>query len=68
MTKSNGYSCPAYKLPEAYEAVTTKNGRIKYVPGAHSPLTWAESSLYKASKQYLNNLKRTENLGIKFEQ
>lgn len=68
MTKSNGYSCPAYKLPEAYEAVTTRNGRIKYVPGAHSPLTWAESSLYKASEQYLNNLKRTENLGIKFEQ
>ena len=65
MTKSNMYSCPAYKIPEAYEAVTTKNGKIKYVPGAHNPLTWAESSLYKASNMYLDNLKHAENLGIK---
>lgn len=64
MTKSNGYSCPAYRLPEAYEAVTTKNGKIKYVPGANNPLTWAESSLYKASEQYLSNLKRLEKLGL----
>ena len=64
MTKSNGYSCPAYRLPEAYEAVTTRNGKIKYVPGAHNPLTWAESSLFKASKQYISNLERIEKLGI----
>ena len=62
MTKSNHYSCPSYRLPEAYEAVTTKNGKIKYVPGAHSPLTWAESSLYKASEQYLSNLEKVEKL------
>lgn len=64
MTKSNGYSCPAYKLPEAYEAVTLKSGLIKYVPGAHTPLTWAESSLYKASNNFLNNLKKVEELGL----
>ena len=61
MTKSNGYSCPAYKVPEAYEAVTLKNGKVKYVPGAH-PLTWAESSLYKSSELYLQNLQRLSNL------
>lgn len=61
MTKSNGYSCPAYKLPEAYEAVTTKKG-VKYVPGAHTPLTWAETSLDSASKQFLENLKLYETI------
>lgn len=61
MTKSNGYSCPEYKVPEAYEAVTTPKG-IKYVPGAH-PLTWAESSLMKASELFKNNLIRIENSG-----
>lgn len=65
MTKSNGYSCPAYRLPEAYEAVTTKSGKVKFVPGAHSPLTWAESSLFKASEQYASNLERAEGLGIR---
>lgn len=63
MTKSNLYSCPAYKVPEAYEAVTVPNGKVKYVPGAHNPLTWAESSLYKASRLYLDNLERAEKLG-----
>ncbi|MBR1460036.1 hypothetical protein IJ596_00175 [bacterium] len=57
--KSNGYSCPAYKVPEAYEAVTTPNG-VKYVPGAHNPLTWAQASLYKASEMFLSNLHQLE--------
>ena len=63
MTKSNMYSCPAYKVPEAYEAVTCKNGKIKYVPGAH-PLTWAAASLYKASNRFLENLKRIEGMEL----
>ena len=62
MTKSNGYSCPAYKVPEAYEAVTTSKG-IKYVPGAH-PLTWAESSLMKASEIFEENLRKIDELGL----
>lgn len=62
MTKSNGYSCYGYKLPEAYEAVSLKNGQVKYVPGANNPLTWAESSLMKASNSYLDNLKQMERL------
>lgn len=55
--KSNRYSCPAYKIPEAYEAVTTKQG-VKFVPGAHTPLTWAESSLFEASELFLKNLQK----------
>lgn len=55
--KSNFYSCPAYKVPEAYEAVSTPHG-IKYVPGAHTPLTWAESSLFEASDLFLTNLQK----------
>ncbi len=62
MTKSNGYSCPAYKVPEAYEAVTTPKG-IRYVPGAHT-LTWAEASLMKASELFNQNLQRLENIQI----
>ena len=62
MTKSNMYSCPSYKIPEAYEAVTMKNGAVKYVPGAHNHLTWAEASLYKASETFLDNLERIERI------
>lgn len=61
MTKANGYPCPAYKVPEAYEAVTDSEGKIKYVPGAH-PLTWAAASLKTASDLLLDNLNRIENL------
>ena len=64
MIKSNMYSCPAYKVPEAYEAVTTPKGKIKYVPGAHNPLTWAEASLHKASYLFVENLEKIENLKI----
>lgn len=59
--KSNKYSCPAYKVPEAYEAVTTKHG-IKFMPGAHTPLTWAESSLFEASELFLTNLQKFSQL------
>lgn len=60
-TKSNGYPCPGFRVPEAYEAVTDSEGNIKYVPGAH-PLTWAAASLKTASDLLLNNLYRIENL------
>ena len=53
--KTNGHQCPAYKVPEAYEAITCLDGKIRYLPGAH-PLTWAESSLYSASKMFAENL------------
>ena len=33
-------------------------GKIKFVPGTHTPLTWAQASLYDASKLFEQNLKR----------
>lgn len=61
MVKSNEYQSIAYKVPEAYEAVTLNNGQVKYIPGAH-PLTWAASSLHKASRLFEENLKNFEKL------
>ena len=61
--KSNGYSNMSYKVPEAYEAITLKNGQVKYVSGAH-PLTWAASSLHKASTLFADNLEKLEKLDI----
>ncbi len=59
--KANGKKCQEYLVPEAYQAVTSSRG-IKYVPGTHSPLAWAQASLYDASKVYLDNLKTLENI------
>ena len=61
--KSNGYSNMSYKVPEAYEAITLKNGQVKYVPGAH-PLTWAASSLHKASALFADNLRKLEKIDL----
>lgn len=56
--KANGKKCPEYQIPEAYQAVTDSKGEIKFVPGTHTPLTWAQASLYDASKLYLDNIQR----------
>lgn len=60
--KANGKECPSFQLPEAYQAVTNSKGEILFVPGTHTPLGWAQSSLYDASKLYLENLNRFEKL------
>ena len=60
--KANAKSCPAFQAPEAYQAVNDSKGNVKFVPGTHTPLTWAQSSLYEASKLYEENLQRFENL------
>lgn len=59
--KANGEACPPFKLPEAYQAVSTlkKNGQpgpLKMIPGINTPLTWATASLYSASLQMQHNL------------
>ena len=56
--KANAKPCPAFKVPEAYQAVKDAKGKIKFVPGTHTPLTWAQASLYDASKLFEQNLKR----------
>lgn len=49
--KANGWPCPAWRVPEAYEWIRVHGelagaavveGRL---PGAHTPLTWAATSL-----------------------
>lgn len=60
--KANGKDCPKYKVPEAYQAITDENGNIKYVPGTNTPLAWAQSSLFDASKMYCENLKALEKM------
>ena len=68
--KANGEPCPTYALPEAFQHVSTlesdgKNGKkTNCLPGWNTPLTWAKSSLYSASQQYLNNLNRLENMNL----
>lgn len=59
--KANGNPCPAFQLPEAYQAVKNSKGEILFVPGTHTPLGWAQASLYDSSKLFLENLKRLEN-------
>lgn len=59
--KANGQPCPAWQVPEAYQAVTTSQGE-KFVPGTHTPLAWAQSSLYDASKLLLENLQKIEKI------
>lgn len=59
--KANGKPCLPWQVPEAYQAVTTTQG-IKYVPGTHTPLAWAQASLYDASKLFSENLQRIQNL------
>ena len=62
--KANGKPCPPFQIPEAYQAVKTSKGEIIFVPGTHTPLGWAQASLYDASKLMLENLKRAENLTL----
>ncbi len=62
--KVNGRECPPFQVPEAYQAVTNSKGEIIFVPGTHTPLGWAQASLYDASKLMLENLKRAEKLSL----
>lgn len=62
--KANGKECPPFQIPEAYQAVTNSKDEIIFVPGTHTPLGWAQASLYNASKLMLENLKGIEKLNI----
>lgn len=60
--KANGKVAPAFQVPEAYQAVTDSNGNIKFVPGTHTPLAWAQVTLYEASKLFKENLEKYEKI------
>lgn len=62
--KANSKKCPPYQVPEAYQAVTKSNGEVIFVPGTHTPLGWAQVSLYSASKLFEENLMRLEQLKV----
>jgi hypothetical protein len=55
--KSNGYPCPAWGLPEAYEWVRWRgaDGAMKerVLPGANTSLAWAAVSLSQATHEWL---------------
>jgi hypothetical protein len=56
--KSNGYPCPTWGLPEAYEWVRWRDGagRLKerVLPGANTSLAWAAVSLHNATMEWLH--------------
>lgn len=57
--KANGMQCQSFALPEAYEFVSTTDGKsARALPGADTPLAWAEASLFDASRRFLQNLER----------
>lgn len=58
--KADCVPCNEWLVPEAYQAVSSRKG-VKCVPGDNSPLAWAQSSLYSASKALQENLQK---LGI----
>lgn len=55
--KSNGYPCPAWGLPEAYEWVRWRGAdgmkRERVLPGANTSLAWAAVSLSQATHEWL---------------
>ncbi|MBI3926779.1 MAG: hypothetical protein HY319_14660 [Armatimonadetes bacterium] len=64
--KANGRKCPALAVPEAYAHVTSLregsdgNRSTRPIPGENTPLMWAASSLYAASKELQRALDRLE--------
>ncbi len=60
--KSNGKTSKPVAIPEAYEYVSTIDPAVSQnvLPGADTPLAWARASLYRASNQFLANLKIKE--------
>lgn len=56
--KANGQMAGAWKVPEAWQSVSTLDGRVAYLPGTNTPLTWAAVSLWGVSQDYLELLRR----------
>lgn len=57
-TKANGLPAPAWAVPEAWQYVSTMDGRRATLPGVNTPLTWAQVSLHEASVAFLEELRR----------
>jgi hypothetical protein len=70
-TKSNGQECPAFASPEGFEYVTKAScqggdrSSMTALAGAHTPLTWNQSSLWGASEEYWNNVRLLAALNLR---
>jgi len=63
--KSNGAPAPACAVPEAWQHVTCIPQGTAMVPGANTPLAWAQVSLWGASREFLAGLGRLEAAGLR---
>ena len=62
--KSNGRPAPDCAVPEAWQYVTCVPKGVGLVPGANTPLAWAQVSLWGASREYLAVLVNLEAAGL----
>ncbi len=62
--KSNGAQAPPCAVPEAWQHVTCIPEGVATVPGANTPLAWAQVSLWGASREFLAGLVRLEAAGL----
>ena len=58
--RANGEKGFAWKKPEAYQVVTTKDGEKTFLVGANDHLGWDAAVLYEASKLFYDNLKQLD--------
>ncbi len=62
--KSNGVPAPTAAVPEAWQHVSRLPSGSARVPGANTPLAWAQVSLWGASGEFLSGLERLEAAGL----
>ena len=64
LTKANGQLSTEFAVPEAYQHVTSLNDETVLLIGVNSPLSWAMSSLFKASTVFKIVLNKLDRLGL----
>ncbi len=62
--KSNGVPAPDCAVPEAWQHVSRLPSGSARVPGANTPLAWAQVSLWGASREFLAGLERLQTAGL----
>jgi hypothetical protein len=67
LTKANGQISAEFAVPEAYQHVTSLNEDTVLLIGVNSPLSWAMSSLFKASTVFRIVINKLDRLGILVE-
>lgn len=62
--KANGTPSLPWKKPEAYQAVSSLEGKPEFLPGVNSHLGWDAAKCWEASEIYLENLRYIEEKGL----